>query len=93
MTFEDFAKAFGLPKKYLTAPISKFNDIEDYFLFNDKEDYDKIKKERDEFLCWLKEFEERASEETYLEATIWLKEKMKEYYVEEAKRELNGLGS
>lgn len=90
MTFEDFlAASVGLPKRYLTAPISRFDEINRY-LFSNREDYDDIKEERDELLSWLKEFEVMASEETYLEATIWLKNKMKDYYIKEAKKELNG---
>lgn len=87
---EDFlAGAVGIPKRYLTAPIARLDDI-DHYLFDNKEDYNDIKEERDEFLSWLKEFEAMASEETYLEATLWLKNKMKGYYIKEAKKELNG---
>ena len=87
MTFEDFAAAFGLPKKYLTAPIAHLGDT---ISFPSNESFIDIVNERDMFLGWLKEFEEKASEETYLEATLWLKQKMQEYYVEEAKKGLNG---
>ena len=88
MTFEDFlASTVGLPKDYITTPITRLGDT---ISIPSSESFEEIVNERDMFLDWLKEFEERASEETYLEATMWLKQKIQKYYVKEAKKGLNG---